>query len=52
MFVFLWILKWDVSSWWPKMEPNVGLEPTTVGLKVQRSTDGANQATDPYNRKL
>ena len=27
-----------------KTTPDVGLEPTTVGLKVQRSTDWANRA--------
>ena len=27
-----------------KGAPDVGLEPTTVGLKVQRSTDWANRA--------
>ena len=27
-----------------KFEPDAGLEPATVGLKVQRSTDWANQA--------
>ena len=26
-------------------EPDAGLEPATVGLKVQRSTDWANQAS-------
>ena len=28
-----------------KNEPDAGLEPATVGLKVQRSTDWANQAS-------
>ena len=27
-----------------KYSPNVGLEPTTVGLRVQRSTDWASRA--------
>ena len=27
-----------------KVKPDAGLEPATVGLKVQRSTDWANQA--------
>ena len=29
-----------------KHEPDAGLEPATVGLKVQRSTDWANQALE------
>ena len=30
--------------WKIKVKPDAGLEPVTVGLKVQRSTDWANQA--------
>ena len=29
-----------------KCKPDAGLEPATVGLKVQRSTDWANQAPE------
>ena len=29
-----------------KIKPDAGLEPATVGLKVQRSTDWANQAPE------
>ena len=32
------------SKKWQKCSPNVGLEPTTVGLRVQRSTDWASRA--------
>ena len=31
-----------------KIKPDAGLEPATVGLKVQRSTDWANQAVGWY----
>ena len=31
-----------------KVKPDAGLEPATVGLKVQRSTDWANQALERY----
>ena len=43
---FAKVLPWTrCDAWWnrkkseKKHEPNVGLEPTTVGLRVQRSTD-------------
>ena len=32
-----------------KFKPDAGLEPATVGLKVQRSTDWANQALEKYH---
>ena len=31
-----------------KVKPDAGLEPATVGLKVQRSTDWANQALERF----
>ena len=33
-----------------KVQPDAGLEPATVGLKVQRSTDWANQARRQFRR--
>ena len=33
-----------------KVKPDAGLEPATVGLKVQRSTDWANQALQNCRR--
>ena len=36
----------------PKLKPDAGLEPATVGLKVQRSTDWANQARSPRHHTL
>ena len=35
-----------------KSEPDAGLEPATVGLKVQRSTDWANQASNTGSQIL
>ena len=34
---------------WVKSEPDAGLEPAAVGLKVQRSTDWANQACPSHS---
>ena len=33
-----------IRKFYLKNSPNVGLEPTTVGLRVQRSTDWASRA--------
>ena len=39
------ILDRDIDRYYKiKITPNVGLEPTTVGLRVQRSTDWASRA--------